>query len=128
IKHQKIAEKIASENSGNISLNDIAKKYGSTVTNAQISFNQPSIAGQGVEPKVAGAAMGLAEGKTSNAIEGNNAVYFISVKGKSKPSGADLNQNKQAYKAQMKNKLSTQLIPSLIDAADVDDNRAKLLK
>lgn len=128
VKNKKIAEKIASENTGDINLNAVAKKYQVEVNNTSLNFNQPAMVGLGVEPKVAGAAMGLAEGKTSNAIEGNNAVYFVKVNSKNKASNADLGTNRKQYQAQVKSKISTQLIPSLIDEAEVEDNRAELLK
>ncbi|MXV37528.1 hypothetical protein GO491_02375 [Flavobacteriaceae bacterium Ap0902] len=128
IRNNKIAEKIAADNAGNIDLNAVASKYGTSVENANINFNQPSLAGLGVEPKIAGAAMGLAEGKTSGAIQGNNAVYFIKVNNKSNNASANTTADKQIYKSQVKNKLNSQLINALVEAADIEDNRVKLLK
>ena len=44
-----------------------------------LSMNNPTIIGEGREPKVVGTAFGLKQNKVSNPIEGENGVYVIEV-------------------------------------------------
>lgn len=127
ILNAKVAEKIAEDNKSVSDLNSVAKKYSVSVENAQINLSQPTLAGLGFEPKIAGAAMGLSNGKSSGAIQGENAVYFITVKNKT-AGKVDAKLDRQMYRAQLKNKIGMQLLGSMVEAADIEDNRVKVLK
>lgn len=107
-------------------LEDIASAESQTVrTAAALNMKTPTLSGSGREPKVIGAAFGLKEGETSNAIEGNNGVYFVQVT-KVTPAAEMPNYQTDA------NRLSTTktgnvsrlLINALKEAAEVEDNRA----
>ena len=128
LRNKKIAEKITAETSG-ADLNAIASKYGTAKSSASISYARPTIDGAGVEPKLGGVAMGLSEGKTSGAIEGNQGIYFVKmVKKGTLPAKEDFSTEKTAYTNQNKSLLRNGVVTSLIDAADVEDNRIEKLK
>jgi peptidyl-prolyl cis-trans isomerase D len=57
-------------------LDQIAKQFGTTKQSAQVNLLNPSVAGA-MEPKVAGAAFGVAKGKLSNPVEGGTGVYVL---------------------------------------------------
>ena len=128
VRNQKIADKIAAETTG-ADLNAIASKYGATKQTASVSFSSPMIAGAGQEAKLGGVAMGLGEGKTSGAIKGNTGIYFVKLvkKGAAADAG-DPAQTRNSLSIQTKNQIRNSVVQSLVDAADVDDNRIEMLK
>lgn len=127
IRNEKITEKIAAE-VGNSDLNSIASKYGATIQSASVNFSRPMIEGVGLEPAIGGAAFGLKEGSTSGAIQGNFGVYFVKLV--SKGTVADIGDGsafKTSAENQTKSQIQNSLIPSLIDASKIKDNRIKRL-
>ncbi|MDO5655633.1 MAG: peptidylprolyl isomerase [Flavobacteriaceae bacterium] len=128
VRNQKIADKIASETQG-ADLDAVASKYNATKQTASINYNSPMIDGAGVEPKLGGAIMGLGEGKTSGAIKGNTGVYFVKVVQKgAAPEGADTTGIKNNISLQIKNQIKNGVVQSLVDAANVKDNRIEKLR
>jgi peptidyl-prolyl cis-trans isomerase D len=108
-------------------LNDIAKNQGQSArTAAAVTLKNTTLSGAGVEPKVVGAAFGLAEGTTSKLIDGEKGVYVVEV--------TKINEvtKLENYSAIM-NRLSTErrnaaqnkVYQALEKAADIEDNRAK---
>ncbi|MDP0995424.1 hypothetical protein, partial [Klebsiella pneumoniae] len=87
-------------------------------------YSRPMIEGAGLEPRVGGAALGLAEGKTSGAIQGNAGVYFVKVTKKGDVAEMDdPSVLRRSVQTQIRTLIQNSLIPSLVDASDVEDNR-----
>lgn len=91
---------------------------------ARVTFGSAQIPGKGQEPKVAGAAFGLKPNSTSKAIGGKAGIYVvktISVDPAPKVEDAsflvDQLNNTQAQK------VGQQLLPSMVQAAEIEDNR-----
>ena len=79
IRKEKKAQMIRKELTGT-TVADIAKNQGqSQKTAAAVTIKNTTLSGAGVEPKVVGAAFGLAQGVTSKPIDGEKGVYVIEV-------------------------------------------------
>ena len=95
-----------------------------------VTFDQANIDGVGVEPSVGAAALALAKNGVSGVIKGVNGLFVIRVKDKT--NGAkkeDFSMEENRLKAQYGSIIQNSLIKTMIDAADVEDNRAgKLVK
>ena len=121
-KAKMIREKITAT-----TLADVAKNQGQTVrTAAAVTIKNTTLSGAGVEPKVVGAAFGLAEGATSKPIDGEKGVYVVQV---TKINDATKLDNYGAIvnrlNAERRNTVQTKVFTALEKAADIDDNRAK---
>lgn len=128
IRKERKAELIR-ERIGNIKiLEDLATAESTTVRAASaVNMKSPTISGAGREPLVVGTAFGLKEGETSGLIDGEKGVYMIQVT-KVTPAveldnyQAAANRVEQQKTATVNNRLFT----VLKDAAEIEDNRAKL--
>ena len=79
IRKEKKAEMIKNRITAT-TVEDIASAEGVNARTAlAINMKTPTISGAGREPKVIGAAFGLKEGETSQAITGEKGVYFVEV-------------------------------------------------
>jgi peptidyl-prolyl cis-trans isomerase D len=108
-------------------LNDIAKNQGQSArTAAAVTLKNTTLSGAGVEPKVVGAAFGLAEGKTSKLIDGAKGVYVVEV---TKINEATKLENYTAImnrlSTELRNTAQNKVYQALEKAADIEDNRAK---
>ncbi|MEP0266809.1 peptidylprolyl isomerase [Dokdonia sp.] len=124
IRNQKKAAQIKTGISGT-TLDAIAQNQSQTVkTSGSINMTSPNIAGAGDEPKVVGAAFSLAEGETSNPIEGAKGIYVIKV---TKKTDAPVLENYGTYAVQQTNSaragVNAKVIEALKAAADIEDNR-----
>jgi len=106
---------------------EIAKNNGqSPRTAAAVTIKNTTLSGAGVEPKVVGAAFGLAEGAISNLIDGEKGVYVIEVTKVNEATKLDnytsiMNRLNTERKSVVQNKV----YQALEKAADIEDNRAK---
>ncbi len=121
-KAQMIREKISAT-----TVADIAKNNGqSPRTAAAVTIKNTTLSGAGVEPKVVGAAFGLAEGATSNLIDGEKGVYVIEV---TKVNDATKLDNYTSImnrlNTERKSAVQGKVYQALEKAADIEDNRAK---
>ena len=109
------------------SVDDIAKNNSqSPRTAAAVTIKNTTLSGAGVEPKVVGAAFGLAQGATSKPIEGEKGVYVIEVTKVNEATKLDnyaaiMNRLNTARKAAVQ----TKVYKALEKSADIEDNRAK---
>lgn len=108
-------------------LDDIAKNQGQSVkTAAAVTLKNTTLSGAGVEPKVVGAAFGLAEGATSKLIDGEKGVYIVEV---TKINEATKLENYAAImnrlNTERRNAVQNKVYQALEKAADIQDNRAK---
>lgn len=121
---KKIAEKIT--NSKVNSLDQVAKMFGTSKQAAEVNILNPLVAGA-MEPKVAGAAFGIAKGKISQPVEGMTGVYVL-VKNSEKVNKQP-GDEKQITQAMMQQNASTfvqQLLKSMQDNADIKDYRIEV--
>lgn len=106
-------------------LNSIASNNGVSVQTASaINLKNPTIAGAGTEPKIVGAAFGLAEGEVTKPIVGNKGVYVVKVK---KITPAKAIDNYSSYISQqtaaLQGAVNVKVPQALKDAAEIEDSR-----
>ena len=121
-KAKMIREKITAT-----TLADIAKNQGQSARSAAaLTLKNTTLSGAGVEPKVVGAAFGLAEGATSKPIDGEKGVYVVEV---TKVNEATKLDNYTAImnrlNTERRNAVQSKVFTALEKAADIEDNRAK---
>lgn len=120
----KISEKIKTANAN--SLDAVAKLFGTAKQTAKVNILNPTVAGA-MEPKVAGAAFGVAKGKLSNPVEGATGVYVLVKKSESaNKQPGDAKQVMQAITQQNSQMFGQQLLKSLQDNSDIKDYRAEV--
>lgn len=121
-KAKMIREKITSTN-----LDEIAKSNGQTLRSAAaVTIKNTTLSGAGVEPKVVGAAFGVAEGKTSQPIDGEKGVYVIEVTKINEATKLDNYTSViNRLNAERKGAVQGKVYQALEKAADIEDNRAK---
>jgi peptidyl-prolyl cis-trans isomerase D len=128
VKNQLAAKKIAEKlNASKVSsLDQAAKLFGSSIQNAQVNLVNPQVAGS-IEPKVAGAAFGVAKGKISSPVEGTTGVYVLLKKSEivNKQPG-DLKQMTQSISQQNMQFFGQGFMKSLQDNADIEDYRIEI--
>ena len=108
-------------------IEDLAKNQGQTVRTASgLTLKNFTLSGAGVEPKVIGAAFGLAEGKNSKLIDGEKGVYMVEV---TKINEATKLESYAAIVSRLSNArkaaAESQVYTALEKAAEIEDNRAK---
>jgi peptidyl-prolyl cis-trans isomerase D len=126
IKNEKKAAILKKKMTGT-TLEEVSKVTGSSISPAVgASASSPVIPNLGYEPKVVGAALGLASGKTSKVIEGNSGVFMIKTKTITKaPSVKDYKTQIDQLNQQTKGSASYRVVQALKDKADIEDNRGK---
>ena len=114
-----VAEKIA----GLESMEAIAEALGTTVsTKEDVAFQ--SMNPQGLDPKFVGAASVAEEGIINGPVVGNIGVYVYKVTGRE--TGAFYTEDDaKNMESQMSYYASQMLLPTMMDDADVKDNRAR---
>ncbi len=122
-KAQLIKERVSAS-----TVEDLASSENTSARNASaVNMKNPTISGAGREPLVVGAAFALNEGETSGLIEGDRGVYMVQV---TKITPAVELDNYQAaanrIEQQKSNVVTSKLFNALKEAADIEDNRAKL--
>ena len=121
---KQIADKITAAKA--TSLDQIAKMFGSAKQTAQVNILSPQIAGA-MEPKVAGAAFGVAKGKVSNPVEGMTGVYVLVKKSETlNKQPGDIKQVTQALASQNSQQFGQALLRSLQDNAKIEDYRIEV--
>ena len=121
---EKKAEKLVEKMQGS-DLNTIASANNVTVANASsISFKNVTVAGS-QEPKVVGAALGMAVNTVSKPIIGNDGVYVISVTANTPATenAAAIESSKRTLGSAMNSAITSGLNEALKKAAEVKDNR-----
>ena len=118
---KKISEKIAAAKV--TSLDAAAKLFATTKQTAQVNILSPMIGGA-MEPKVAGAAFGVANNKISNPVEGFSGVFLVQRRSVSENKlPGDVKGIIQAISQQNSQMFGQGLMKSLQDNADIKDYR-----
>lgn len=127
VVQNKLAAKQISEKIGKAgSLDQVATKFATTKQSAQVNMLNPSVAGA-MEPKVAGAAFGIAKGKVSNPIEGGTGVYVIVKKNETtNKQPGDVKQFTESITQRNAGMFGQAWLKSLQDNADIDDYRIEI--
>ncbi|QIG90249.1 peptidylprolyl isomerase [Chryseobacterium sp. POL2] len=121
---KKIIEKINSAKAG--SLDQIAKMFNTQKANSDINFFNAFLANS-MEPKVAGAAFGVANNKLSSPIEGMSGVYVVQRKSlKSNKMPGDAKQVVESIQQQNSSMFGQGYLKSLQDNADIEDFRIEV--
>jgi peptidyl-prolyl cis-trans isomerase D len=116
------AEEIAAEIAGMDDLQAIAEKYNTTVsTQNDVAFAAMS---RSLDPKFIGAIAAANEGELSGPVAGNYGVYVFKVTGRETGAYYTEDDAKQ-YNAQFANYTSQMIVPVMMQAADVEDHRAR---
>ncbi|MGO4707724.1 SurA N-terminal domain-containing protein [Chryseobacterium sp. 2TAF14] len=127
VVQNQLAAKQISEKIGKAgSLDQVASKFATTKQSAQVNMLNPSVAGA-MEPKVAGAAFGIAKGKVSNPIEGGTGVYVIVKKNETvNKQPGDAKQFAESVTQRNQGMFGQAWLKSLQDNADIDDYRIEI--
>lgn len=121
---KKIKEKISQTKP--TSLDQVAKAFGAAKQSAQVNILNPQVNGL-MEPKVAGAAFGVAKGKISQPIEGLTGVFMIVKKSESvNKQPGDIKELAESIKSRNAQMFSQQFLKSLQDNADIKDYRIEV--
>ncbi|GGG42926.1 peptidylprolyl isomerase [Epilithonimonas arachidiradicis] len=125
VKNKVLAKKIIEKiNAGKYtSLDQAAKAFGTTKGNADVNMFNPSVNGA-MEPRVAGAAFGVATNKMSQPVEGMTGVYLVvkkSVKTNKLP--GDIKQITESITQQNSQQFTGAFLKSLQDNAKIKDYR-----
>lgn len=124
IMAKQISEKIKAANAK--SLDQIAKLFGAPKGSGQINILNPLLAGA-MEPKVAGAAFGVAKGKLSMPVEGMTGVYVLVKNSETvNKQPGDIKQVTEAIAGQNSQQFGQALLKSLQDNAKIKDYRIEL--
>lgn len=126
IKNEKKAAILKKKMTGS-TLEAISKATGSSISPAVgASMASPVIPNLGYEPKVVGAALGLASGKTSKVIEGNSGLFMVRTKVVTKaPAVKDYKSQIDQLNQQTKGSAPYRVVQGLKDKADIVDNRGR---
>ncbi|MBW8358566.1 MAG: SurA N-terminal domain-containing protein [Weeksellaceae bacterium] len=121
---KKISAKIASAKAE--TLDQVAKLFGTAKQSAQVNLLNPQLAGA-MEPRVAGAAFGVAKGKVSNPVEGMTGVYVVLKKSETlNKQPGDIKQMTESITGQNSNFFTQSFMKSLQDNADIKDYRIEV--
>ncbi|KPH12028.1 SurA N-terminal domain-containing protein [Chryseobacterium sp. ERMR1:04] len=121
---KQISDKIAAAKA--TSLDQIAALFTTTKQSAQVNLLNPSVAGS-MEPKVAGAAFGVAKGKLSNPVEGGTGVYVLIKKNETtNKQPGDLKQFTESVTQRNSGMFGQAWLKSLQDNSDIDDYRIEI--
>lgn len=127
LKNRKKAEFVAKKAGSEKDLSKLAAMFGGTSGTADsVRFNQPFVQNLGTESRVIGAAFSKKNlSSTSEAIDGQNGVFYIKVNGAGTlPSASvDLQGQKTSMESQIKQFASYSTLESLKKSAKIVDNR-----
>lgn len=125
---QKLAKTINEKLGANPSIDAYVSNFEAEKGTSRITFGSAQLVGKGPEPKVAGAAFGLKPGNTSKAIDGVAGVYVIKVVSVDpEPKVEDATFLVNQLQMTQSQKVNQQLLPSMIQAAEIEDNRIQRL-
>lgn len=133
-RQQQVIDNVNELVAQNEDLQGVADAAGKELQAAEsLAMNATNIEGAGREPKVVGSIFGLQEGEQSGAIEGTAAVFVVRV---DKLAKADAQNLTPAIEQQIRRQLQQQKnqsfmntwIDQLKEEADIEDNRAQLLR
>ncbi|WP_273568148.1 peptidylprolyl isomerase [Maribacter halichondriae] len=125
IRKERKAAQLISANNGKSMDAFAADNNVSKSTATALTVKSPTIPGAGSEPVVIGTAYAMAEGETSNLIEGETGVYMITLTKKEEAPKLE-NYSTFANSLQSANaaKVNTAVYEALKEASEIEDRRA----
>lgn len=122
---EKKAASIASQIQGK-TLQQLASQFAAQVeTVSGAAFDRPSATGLGNEPSVIATAVGLEQGQTSGAIQGESGVFVVTTTSKSALGQAtNIPQIRQRMSRAAAGNVASSFMALFRENADVEDNRA----
>jgi peptidyl-prolyl cis-trans isomerase D len=132
VKKEKKAKMLMEQSKGLATLEAISSKFNQSVGISEgINLSNPFAPSLGNEPRVVGFVFNkdLAINTLSKAIPGNGGIYFINVSSKQVNQVSDEARNianeRRLMLSPIQASISNQVINSLLDKADIKDNREK---
>ena len=128
VKNKVLAKKILEKiNAGKYSsLDQAAKAFGTTKASATVNMFNPSVNGA-MEPRVAGAAFGVAVNKLSQPVEGMTGVYLVVKKSvTTNKMAGDIKQITESITQQNSQQFTGSFLKSLQDNAKINDYRIEV--
>jgi peptidyl-prolyl cis-trans isomerase D len=112
---------------GGTDLVAVANQYGVEVDTVRgVSFSASFISGLGSEPKVVGEAFALNQNEVSAPVVGNGGIYVLKTTNKAAGSTpTNIPQVRSTALSSLRAQISSQMINSLKDKAEIDDRRSK---
>ena len=108
------------------SLDQVAKTFATTKQSAQVNITNPQVNGL-MEPKLAGAAFGVAKGKLSQPIEGMTGVFMIIKRSETvNKQPGEMSEFINSTKNRNMQMFNQQFLKSLQDNADIKDYRIEV--
>ncbi len=125
IMEDKKAKRLTQQMVGKKSLEELARKGGTEVMKAEVTFANPQITGGGYEAEITGALFsGLKDGQMSLPLKGKAGVYVIRIDKTTKPpTASNYNIERDQMLANAKGSLISSAKSALLKKADVVDNR-----
>lgn len=121
---QKLNKMISEKLGAQPTLEAFVSDFGAEKGTATTTFGNAQVEGMGAEPKVAGVVFGIEVGEVSKPISGNSGIFVIHLKSKTaEPQVDDPSFLIDQMNTQEVQALSQGLVPSMIDAAEIKDNR-----
>ncbi|QDP85083.1 peptidylprolyl isomerase [Chryseobacterium sp. SNU WT5] len=121
---KQIADKITAAKA--TSLDQVAKMFGVTKQSAKVNLLNPQVNGA-MEPRVSGAAFGVAKNKLSNPVEGMTGVYVVLKKSETiNKQPGDVKQMTDAIAGQNSQQFGQAFLKSLQDNAKIKDHRIEI--
>ncbi len=129
IEAEVMADKKAASIAGQIqgkSLQALATQFATQVdTISNAAFDRPSMPGLGNEPSVIAAAVGLEQGQTSGAVQGESGVFIITSTRKATVGTAtNIPQIRQRMSRSAAGNVASSFMALFRDSAEVEDNRS----
>lgn len=127
VRNEKRSKMLINQLQDATDLNTLSTDYAAEVKTAEgITFNNNNVTGLGEDPAFVGAAFATAEGVTSSAFAGLNAVYVVRVEQViTAPVINDDSSLSQATKINLQGRANYEAYQALEELAEVKDNRAK---
>jgi peptidyl-prolyl cis-trans isomerase D len=109
-------------------LKQLAEKFNTLVQQADVTFKQGSLGAGGAEPKVVGGLFsGLAKGKVTVPLVGNQGVYVVRIDETSmRAESEDFTAQQEALLGNFKQTVSSKAFLALMKYSDHKDNRNRL--
>lgn len=126
VMNQLAAKKISEKIGTPATLDQVAKTFGVAKQSTQVNMLNPTVLGA-MEPKVAGAAFGIAKGKISKTIEGGTGVYVLVKKNEiTNKQPGDAKQFAQSIAQRNAGMFGQAWLKSLQDNANIKDYRTEI--
>ena len=123
---QKKGEMLAEKMQGATSLDALAQTLSTTVGElSEVTYNVSYIPEVGFEPILAGAIVGLPEGRLSKPVKGMSGVYVVEITSKTDIETGDAEMEKVRLEAQAQYNIGQRAYEALIRKSNVVDGRSK---